>query len=150
MADSTEMLNLIGHAAKLLEYHRDRTVESGYDRTACAVAMAHGAAVLRMVGACMVTEAGPTSVRAAARAAIEPGTFDPLALFEALNRKRVAEGSPSWRTVAHLLGVSPSTLTRLRHAQQPDVGSVVRLLAWLGTTDLAPFVGAQREESADG
>lgn len=64
---------------------------------------------------------------------------DPDALYVALDRQR-RQRRMQWRTVAAESGVSPSTLTRIGQARRPDADGLVRLLAWLGTTDLAPFI----------
>jgi transcriptional regulator with XRE-family HTH domain len=66
-------------------------------------------------------------------------SFDPDALYVALDRKR-REAGIRWRDVAKQAGVSASTLTRIGQFKRPDADGVVRLLAWLGTTDLAPFI----------
>ena len=55
MSDN-EMRNLILQAATLLEVHRDREINRPYSEKPVIAAMAYGAAVLRMVAACMVTE----------------------------------------------------------------------------------------------
>lgn len=65
--------------------------------------------------------------------------FDPDALYVALDRQRRTRRL-TWRGVAAEAGVSPSTLTRVGQFKRPDADGLVRLLAWLGTTDLAPYV----------
>lgn len=65
--------------------------------------------------------------------------FDPNQLYEALNRRR-RHRHLSWRNVAEEAGISPSTLTRLGYGHRPDATGLVRLLLWLGSTDLEPFI----------
>jgi hypothetical protein len=74
-------------------------------------------------------------------------TLDVEALFTAVDRQRRARRI-RFRDVASEAGISASTLTRLGYGHRPDVDGLVRLLAWLGTTDLAPFVrpASQTEE----
>jgi transcriptional regulator with XRE-family HTH domain len=67
--------------------------------------------------------------------------FDAEGLAIALDKKRT-EKSMSWRAVARETGVSPSTLSRLAADENPDVRGLVALLAWLGQTDLAPYLRA--------
>lgn len=65
-------------------------------------------------------------------------TFDPDALYVALDRRRRHERL-LWRDIADQAGVSPSTLTRLGHGASPDARGLVRLMAWLGESDIRPF-----------
>jgi hypothetical protein len=65
--------------------------------------------------------------------------FDPDALYVALDRRR-RQDKLRWRDVAHQAGVSASTLTRISQLKHPDANSLVRLLSWLGDTDLAPYI----------
>jgi transcriptional regulator with XRE-family HTH domain len=60
-------------------------------------------------------------------------------LYVALDRQR-RRRRLSWRDVAREVGVSPSSLTRLSHDQAPSVDGLVRLMGWLCTTNLAPFI----------
>ena len=67
-------------------------------------------------------------------------TFSPEALYAALDRKRRARGM-CWRDVAWAAGVTPSLFTRIgRHGLRPDVDNLARLLAWLGDTDIRPYI----------
>lgn len=65
--------------------------------------------------------------------------LDPDALYVALDRQR-RRRRMQWRTVATEASVSASTLTRIGQGCRPDANGLVRLLAWLGTTDLAPYI----------
>lgn len=65
--------------------------------------------------------------------------LDPDALYVALDRKRRTKRM-SWRDVAAEVGVSPSTLSRIGQDKRPDADGLVRLLLWLGTTDLGPYI----------
>ncbi len=68
--------------------------------------------------------------------------FDPEALALALDRKRLAE-TLSWREVARQANVSPSVLTGLAQGDLIHVSVLVRLLGWLGETDLDPYLTAE-------
>lgn len=150
MTDSTEMLRLIRHAADRLAeedptsmfLERIGSMSSQADRTRAVralmslrVAMGYAESMLRMVAACM----GVGEPTVPPPPSLGPGAFDVVALFAALDARRESEGL-SWRMVADRVGVSASTFTRLGHGQLPAVDSLAALLAWLGTTDLAPFL----------
>ena len=70
--------------------------------------------------------------------------LDPDALYVALDRKR-RKSKMRWRDVAEQAGVSPSTLTRIGQGRRPDADGLVCLLAWLGTTDLAPYITGETQ-----
>lgn len=72
--------------------------------------------------------------------------LDVDALYVALDRQR-RRSRLTWRDIAADADVSPSTLTRIGQGRRPDVDGLVRLLAWLGTTDLTPFITDQRQEA---
>jgi transcriptional regulator with XRE-family HTH domain len=62
-----------------------------------------------------------------------PGTtVDVAALYAALDGKRQAEGL-SWRGLAQMLEITPSTFTRMAQGRRPDVDTFATLLRWLGT-----------------
>lgn len=68
--------------------------------------------------------------------------LDVEALYVDLDRKRRTLRI-SGREVLRRSGVcGPSIWTRLSRGGAPDVDNLVRLLAWLGTTDLAPYIVA--------
>src|SRR5213594_3016565 len=76
--------------------------------------------------------------------------LDVLRLHAALDSRRKTL-KLSWRQLAGLAGVSPSTLTRLGQGKRPDVDGFAALVAWLG---VAPdrFLGtspAKRAASED-
>jgi transcriptional regulator with XRE-family HTH domain len=71
--------------------------------------------------------------------------LDTDALYVALDRKRRGQRQ-RWRDVATEAGVSPSTLTRIGHGRRPDADGLARLLVWLGSTDLAPFITTDPSE----
>jgi transcriptional regulator with XRE-family HTH domain len=62
-----------------------------------------------------------------------------------LDSKRKAEGL-SWRGLARILDLTPSTLTRLRAGNRPDADALVTMLVWLDI-DLAYVV---KPEVTDG
>lgn len=55
-------------------------------------------------------------------------TFDPEALYVALDRRR-RHDRMLWRDIAREAGVSPSTLTRIGQGHAPDAQGLVRLMA---------------------
>lgn len=67
-----------------------------------------------------------------------PG-FDAHRLYRALDAKRDAAGL-SWRGVARAAHVPHSLIGRLAAGQHPSADVLVRLLVWLGTTDVAPYI----------
>lgn len=71
--------------------------------------------------------------------------FDADALYVALDKQR-RERRVRWNEVAADCGVSKSLFTRLAYGKSPSTDGVVRLLRWLGTTDLAPYI----REDTDG
>lgn len=93
-------------------------------------------------------------------------SFDDATFFDALERRRQAEGL-SWRQLGRQLGLSPSTFSRLARGRRPDVETFLKLLAWLdvpaatfmrsgaeaspqvsGQDTLAVIVGALRSDPA--
>jgi hypothetical protein len=72
-----------------------------------------------------------------------PGArFNPEALYLALDKQRRARGPGcSWRKVAQEAGIVNSAVgVRLGRGQDVHADTLVRLLAWLGETDLAPYI----------
>lgn len=65
-------------------------------------------------------------------------TFDPDALYVALDRKR-RQRRILWRQIAREAGVSPSTLTRIGQGHQIYSDGLVKLMAWLGASDISQF-----------
>ena len=62
------------------------------------------------------------------------------ALYVALDRQRRARRM-SWRDVLLGAGIKgPSLATRLGQGHPPAVDNLVRLLTWLGETDLKPYI----------
>lgn len=61
------------------------------------------------------------------------------ALYLRLDRERRTR-KVRWRSIALEAGVSASTLTRISQGNTPDADALVSLLAWLGETDLAPYI----------
>jgi transcriptional regulator with XRE-family HTH domain len=51
-------------------------------------------------------------------------------LYAHLDSKRRQSGL-TWRGVAGIVGISPSTLTRLKDGNRPDADALVSLMAWL-------------------
>lgn len=58
-------------------------------------------------------------------------TVDVGALYAALDQKRRQEGL-TWRKLAKLMEISPSTFTRMAQGRHPDVGTFMALCSWLG------------------
>jgi len=66
--------------------------------------------------------------------------FDVEALYLALDKAR-RQRHLSWRAVLREAGVPGlSVITRTARGKPPDVHNLVRLLLWLGNTDIAPYV----------
>ena len=61
---------------------------------------------------------------------MELGKFDDVSFFEAIESRRKSEGL-SWRQLGKDLRLSPSTFSRLARGRRPDLGTFMRLLAWL-------------------
>lgn len=57
--------------------------------------------------------------------------LDVAALYAALDAQRRTR-EMSWRQVAKEVGVSPSTITRMKEQKRPDVDGFAALVAWLG------------------
>jgi hypothetical protein len=57
--------------------------------------------------------------------------FDAAALYRAMDEKRLAAGQ-SWNEVARGIGVSASTITRLRAGGRMEVDGMLAMVAWLG------------------
>jgi transcriptional regulator with XRE-family HTH domain len=55
---------------------------------------------------------------------------DVEALYGALEAKRDRQGI-SWRELANVLDLSPSTFTRMAQGQRPDIDTFTTLLVWL-------------------
>lgn len=139
VADTVEMVRLINHAAKLLEFQTDNLLNERYSGRSVVAAMSSGAAILRMVAACMADEP-----------AVEPQLTEVKAagidsIVERL-RVRRAELRVSQRELARRLGtqqsavsewesgqVSPRLSTVRRWAQALDSGSVVDAATVLAT-----------------
>jgi transcriptional regulator with XRE-family HTH domain len=66
------------------------------------------------------------------------------ALYVALDKKRRAEFM-RWRDICEETGISPSTFSRMAYGGAPDVHNLARMLTWLGSTDLGPFIAVSRE-----
>jgi hypothetical protein len=65
--------------------------------------------------------------------------LDCEALYRALDVRR-REKRISFRQIMREAGLRPATTTRLGHGEPPNADSLIRLLAWLGTTDLGPYI----------
>ncbi len=64
--------------------------------------------------------------------------FDPEALYAALDRQR-RQRRIQWIEVCAEAGVPAATLTRVGQGRSVNADGLVRLMAWLGTTDIGPF-----------
>lgn len=66
--------------------------------------------------------------------------FDPEALYVRLDATR-RQRHIQWRDIAAEAEVSASTFTRMGlHGKQPDATNLVKILTWLGETDLKPYI----------
>ncbi|WP_435113335.1 hypothetical protein [Nocardiopsis synnemataformans] len=72
--------------------------------------------------------------------------FDPFALHRDLDLARQRRDI-SWRELCRQAHVYEATGTRLRRGHEPSATTLVRLLLWLNTTDLAPFIARPHTES---
>jgi hypothetical protein len=68
-----------------------------------------------------------------------PLLLDSDALYVAVDRQRRAR-QISMRRVAAEAGISASALTRLGRGSDLAAFGLIRLLAWLGETDLKPYI----------
>jgi transcriptional regulator with XRE-family HTH domain len=57
--------------------------------------------------------------------------FDAQALYAALDRQRLARGL-SWQQVGAEIGVSASTITRIRRGGRLEVDGMLAMVGWLG------------------
>jgi DNA-binding MurR/RpiR family transcriptional regulator len=76
-------------------------------------------------------------------------TVDIRALYAAIDQKRQAK-KLTWRGLAALLGITPSTFTRMAQGLKPDVDTFATLVRWLGMPQeifLQP--ATERTEDAD-
>lgn len=58
-------------------------------------------------------------------------TVDVGALYAALDQKRRQEDL-TWRRLAKMMEISPSTFTRMAQGKRPDVDTFVALCSWIG------------------
>jgi hypothetical protein len=67
--------------------------------------------------------------------------LDCEALYLAMDKQR-RQRRLSWRAVGREMGIpnQPSLTTRLTYGKPPGVNNLIRMLTWLGTTNLAAFV----------
>ena len=56
--------------------------------------------------------------------------FDSQALYEALNQQRLAQGL-TWREVAAEIGVSVTTITRIKDGGRMEVDGMLAMVDWL-------------------
>lgn len=76
------------------------------------------------------------------------GALDREALYVALDRKRRYERL-SGRELLRRAGVdTPSTWTRLARGAEVSLDTFLRLLAWLGESDVRPYSTLQHEAAA--
>lgn len=61
---------------------------------------------------------------------VATASIDVIALHGALDAAREAKGL-SWRQLARVLDVSPSTLSRLANGKNPDVDAFATMVRWL-------------------
>ncbi len=65
--------------------------------------------------------------------------FDGEALYVALDKARRSRRL-QWRDIGREASVSSSTFTRLGQGRHVSAQNLTRILLWLGTTDLAPYI----------
>ena len=66
--------------------------------------------------------------------------LDVEALYVALDKRRRASHL-QWRDIATEAEISASTFSRMGlHGQAPSATNLVRMLLWLGETDLKPYI----------
>lgn len=65
--------------------------------------------------------------------------WDPVAFWTAIETARVARNITDRAEVARQAGLTDSTLLRLSRLGTPSLDSLIRILHWLGTTDVGPF-----------
>jgi transcriptional regulator with XRE-family HTH domain len=56
--------------------------------------------------------------------------FNSKALYEALNKQRIARDL-TWREVADQIGVSVTTITRLKNGGRMEVDGMLTMVGWL-------------------
>lgn len=70
--------------------------------------------------------------------------FDTDAFYEQLNRVRMGRDNLSWRQLASEADVTIAGIgSELAAGRQPTVGNLIKLLLWMGETDLAPYIRAE-------
>ncbi|HEX8024726.1 MAG TPA: hypothetical protein VF484_00840 [Candidatus Limnocylindrales bacterium] len=70
-------------------------------------------------------------------------SLDVEALYVALDKVR-RERHLLWRDIAGAAGVSSSTFTRMGlYGQKPNSDGLVRILVWLGDTDVKPYIAVR-------
>jgi hypothetical protein len=67
------------------------------------------------------------------------GLFDSDALYIAIDRQR-RQRRISFRQIAREAGLQPNTTTRLGQGRAISADVLIRLLIWLGETDLKPYI----------
>lgn len=73
----------------------------------------------------------------------KPSPFDIDAFYHALDRKR-RDRRLHWTQVCKQAGVHASLMTRISlDVKEPSVPNLIRLMLWLGETDLAPYIRAR-------
>lgn len=76
-------------------------------------------------------------------AELPPARFNVPALYAALDKERTERGL-QWRQVAAQAQVQASTLSRIGvQSMAPNLDGLVRLLVWLGDTDVGPFIATE-------
>ncbi len=76
-------------------------------------------------------------------------TVDVAALYAVLDGKRQANGL-SWRGLAQLLNITPSTFTRMAQGRRPDVDTFAALLRWLGMPVEAFLKPVEQQDRPEG
>ena len=71
-------------------------------------------------------------------------SLDGPALHKAVNKARW-ERRLIWREVAEQVGVHPRVVSELRHGRNPSATNLLKILVWLGATDVEAFIEVYEE-----
>lgn len=72
--------------------------------------------------------------------------FDREAFYHRLDRERRARRT-SWRAIGRETGIASATFTQFGQGRAISLDTLAVLLAWLGETDLKPYIATAKEQS---
>jgi len=77
------------------------------------------------------------------------GAFNVEALYLALDKRR-RERRITWRQIGREANLAnqPSLMTHIARGARPSANNLVRLLLWLGETDLKPYIHTSGDGAA--